>query len=219
VDRRPDTGGSRYGSRDLHRKAVGLTSLHHESEFPPPVKLRRTRRSLGVGGPGPDRAAMPSTTAGREVRDLARVPQASRAVRRHVSAAFTRIRAAETSTQEPLGIRPRRSIRHTWGGMTGADMGADVLQRGVSDHIRGRGLGRPRGHFRWSLTPRDSLLATASAVAPPGGRHGAPPEDGALGARRCLIRRARLLQRFAVQGEHLARGPCSPRSSPSDALR
>jgi hypothetical protein len=52
VDRRPDTGGSRYGSRDLHRKAVGLTSLHHESEFPPPLKLRRTRRSLGVGGPG-----------------------------------------------------------------------------------------------------------------------------------------------------------------------
>jgi hypothetical protein len=24
----------------------------------------------------------------------------------------------------------------------------------VSDHIRGRGLGRPRGHFGWSLTPR-----------------------------------------------------------------
>jgi|SRR5215204_7181498 len=34
-------------------------------------------------------------------------------------------------------------------------MRADVLQRGVSDHIRGRGLGRPRGHFGWSLTPRD----------------------------------------------------------------
>ena len=38
--------------------------------------------------------------------------------------------------------------------MTAADMGADVLQRGVSDHIRGRGLGKPCGHFAWSLTPR-----------------------------------------------------------------
>ncbi len=29
------------------------------------------------------------------------------------------------------------------------------FQRGVSDHIRGRGLSRPKGHLGWSLTPRD----------------------------------------------------------------
>jgi hypothetical protein len=29
-------------------------------------------------------------------------------------------------------------------------MGADVLQRGVSDHVRGRRLGRRKGHFGWS---------------------------------------------------------------------
>ncbi len=29
------------------------------------------------------------------------------------------------------------------------------FQRGVSDHVAGRGLGRPSGHFGWSLTPRD----------------------------------------------------------------
>ncbi len=35
-------------------------------------------------------------------------------------------------------------------------LGAPTLfQRGVSDHVPGRRLGRPSGHFGWSLTPRD----------------------------------------------------------------
>ena len=40
---------------------------------------------------------------------------------------------------------------------TAASSGLTVRQHpfsgGVSDHIAGRGLGRPSGHFGWSLTP------------------------------------------------------------------
>jgi hypothetical protein len=53
-----------------------------------------------------------------------------------------------------LATEDRLNTRDTCGGTT-ADMGADVLQRGVSDHIRGRALGRRRGHLGWSLTPRN----------------------------------------------------------------
>ena len=42
------------------------------------------------------------------------------------------------------------------GWTVGADTDANSLfSRGVSDHIGGRRLGRPSGHFGWSLTPRD----------------------------------------------------------------
>jgi hypothetical protein len=33
-------------------------------------------------------------------------------------------------------------------------MGRRCFSRGVSDHVRGRGLGTTSGHFGWSLTPR-----------------------------------------------------------------
>jgi len=54
-----------------------------------------------------------------------------------------------------LATEDRLNTRDTCGGTAAAVMRAGVLQRGVSDHIRGRGLGRPSGHFAWSLTPRD----------------------------------------------------------------
>ena len=39
-----------------------------------------------------------------------------------------------------------------------ADTDTDSLfSRGVSDHVAGRRLGRPSGHFAWSLTPRDAV--------------------------------------------------------------
>jgi hypothetical protein len=71
------------------------------------------------------------------------------------------------------------------------------------------------------------LLAPAPAVAPPGGRQGTPPDDNdrnqcddlllrsTLTARECRSLLGRIVQRSAVRGEHLARGPSSPLCSPS----
>jgi hypothetical protein len=54
-----------------------------------------------------------------------------------------------------LGTRTGRNTRDTCGGTIGSATSPELLLRGVSDHIRGRGLGRPRAHFGWSLTPRN----------------------------------------------------------------
>jgi hypothetical protein len=51
----------------------------------------------------------------------------------------------------------------------GPDAGAYTFQPWLSDHVRGRRLGGPTGHFASSLTPRDWVLATPLAVAAPGG--------------------------------------------------
>ncbi len=74
------------------------------------------------------------------------------------------------------------------------------------------------------------LLATASATAPPGGRHGAPPDDDGLN-RRDDLQLANALaaserpsstskspRRRAIRGEHLARGSCSPTVFPPLSL-
>lgn len=57
-------------------------------------------------------------------------------------------------TSEILPTERGRNTRETSSGTTVTDVGADVFQRGVSDHIAGRGRGTPSSHFGWSLTPR-----------------------------------------------------------------
>ena len=52
--------------------------------------------------------------------------------------------------------RLRVESSRTSGWIFDADTETDGLfSGGVSDHVRGRGLGRASGHFAWSLTPRD----------------------------------------------------------------
>jgi hypothetical protein len=63
----------------------------------------------------------------------------------------------ETSVENPSV--PRRLRVEITAGFHRTDRAGTGRQRpfsgGVSDHIAGRRRGRPRGHFGWSLTPRD----------------------------------------------------------------
>jgi hypothetical protein len=49
-------------------------------------------------------------------------------------------------------------------------MGAEAIQRGVSDYIRGRGLGSPCSLYRWSLTARIGVGARCRTGAKRVGR-------------------------------------------------
>src|SRR5262245_47167683 len=108
-------------------------------------------------------------------------------------------------------------------------MRADVLQRGVSDHIRGRGLGRPSGHFGWSLTPRDSVGdhsgggVTRRAARSAARRRAAtcpttctcPDVLAGCESHALTIERPR---HRAIEGEHLARRYVPPCVPPPGAL-
>ena len=54
------------------------------------------------------------------------------------------------------------------------------LQRGVSDHVAWPQAWQAKRPFRVVAHATGLLLATAPAVAPPGGRHRAPPDDDGL---------------------------------------
>ena len=106
------------------------------------------------------------------------------------------------------------------------DMGADLLQRGVSDHLRGRGLGRPSGHFGWSLTPRDcSWRPLRQWRGQAGGTERRPRTTGCnlldilqlpealRRARVALVAQDKSSMRANPRGTPRAEG-CSPRCSP-----
>jgi hypothetical protein len=96
------------------------------------------------------------------------------------------------------------------------------FQRGVSDHVRGRRLGRPSGHFAWSLTPRDCCWRPLRQWRHHAGGTERRPTSTAcnlhddLQLSRGLARReSHLLTRKksrhrVVEGEHLAQRGCSP---------
>ena len=114
-------------------------------------------------------------------------------------------------------------------GPTAARHGAPTLfQRGVSDHVRGRRLGRPSGHFAWSLTPRlpwsPGLCAGSDSGrhrSPPGRRGRKPTAGNDFSSRLNIARPTRnhppRKHAGSGWGEHLARGavplPVPPRRS------
>jgi len=131
-----------------------------------------------------------------------------------------------------LFSRLRVESSRTSGWTFGADTDTDSLfSGGVSDHVPGRRLGRPSGHFGWSLTPRDwywrphgqwryqagvmerrpttmacNLRGDLQLSSVFGARESpAPAFEDSLGA-------------VPPRGEHLARGPVPPPCSPLEAL-
>jgi hypothetical protein len=52
------------------------------------------------------------------------------------------------------GGAPVEISRGARGRFAAANTIAETAWRGVSDRVAGRRLGRPSGHFKWSLTPR-----------------------------------------------------------------